>query len=185
MDHRLRNNLQITRSAKYQSGKVRNESVIPTPTIRVINGALSPYCMATMAPPIWGPIAASNSVTRVTVPSCAKKPTKNRVKSSGANTSLNPKPNASCQYLPASWSRRNCSPTDTSASGASVSPRRCSSPANHAGYSVEFSKNANTNAISGGNCEILISTCRDEALDEENRLATTIPAVLSTRYVPS
>ena len=41
---------------------------LPMPTIRVTSGGSSPYCVATIAPPICGPIAASNSVTCATVP---------------------------------------------------------------------------------------------------------------------
>ncbi|WP_342727337.1 hypothetical protein AAFG07_11325 [Bradyrhizobium sp. B097] len=38
---------------------------MPRPTIRDTKGGLRPCCTATIAPPICGPIAASNSVTRV------------------------------------------------------------------------------------------------------------------------
>jgi hypothetical protein len=37
---------------------------MPTPTISETSGGLSPCWIATIAPPICGPIAASNNVTR-------------------------------------------------------------------------------------------------------------------------
>src|SRR5215203_561729 len=48
----------------HHMGSVRNDRSVPTPTISVTSGGLSPYWIATIEAPICGAIADSNRVTR-------------------------------------------------------------------------------------------------------------------------
>ncbi len=47
----------------HHSGKVRKDRTVPTPTMSEMSGAFRPYWAATIAPPICGAMADSNSVT--------------------------------------------------------------------------------------------------------------------------
>ena len=77
--------------------------------------------MATIAAPIIGPIAASNTVTWITGPRCASKPGRSARRSKGPSHKLEAQAACECEgrgrgsELSRSWK-----PTDTSASGTSV-----------------------------------------------------------------